>query len=148
MEKRSLVSVKGVGFLKGFGKLLQQKLEQLAMFLQSRMAQLSLVWQKRVLLTYCICAVGVSVFVSYYSLSGKSTYSVAITPIIPAPVPPAFKSPLVSKEVYERIHRLRIHLDSVQSSAGHNMVPLSSSGDWTLRDTLIYLEQVYLQQFK
>lgn len=130
-------------------KIYEPCLQKLAHFLQCRMSCFSRRWQKRTLLIFCVIAGFMCVLTTYKSLFHPRKNVLKVAPITIAPFRPIIQSaPLISQQEYQHIHALRLKLDSLQDRSHADTMPLTLAGAWTLRDTLLYLEQVYQQQFK
>lgn len=126
-----------------------QQVRRFADILQSRLTKRSFAWQKRALVVYSLVALCTSAAVSYWSLVHPSTSAIEVVPIkiLPA-LPPAVPASIISKEEYQRIHHWRLQLDSMDLVNRQNHTALKATGTWTLRDSLLYLEDLYQQQFK
>lgn len=132
-----------------FGSWIHKGVQWLATLLQARMSHLSLAWQKRLLMVYCAIAIGISAGVSYCSLVEPRETGMTVTPIRIVPLPqPIPSAALISKEEYHRIHQWRLQLDSINGVASQFGKRPTHGDVWTLRDTLLYLEDLYHQQFK
>lgn len=132
-----------------FKSWIHKNVQWLATLLQARMSHLSLTWQKRLLMLYCAIAIGVSAGVFYCSLVAPSETGMAVTPIRIVPLPqPVPLVPLISKDEYFRINQWRLQLDSINGIASMAGERPAHREKWTLRDTLLYLENLYHQQFK
>lgn len=132
-----------------FKSWIHKIVQWLAILLQARMSHLSLAWQRRLLMVYCAIAIGISAGVSYCGLVEPSETGMTVTPIRIVPLPqPIPSAPLISKEEYYRIHHWRLQLDSINGVAGQSGKRPAHGDVWTLRDTLLYLEDLYHQQFK
>ena len=130
-------------------KIYEPCLQKLAHFLQCRMSYVSRRWQKRTLLLFCMIAGAACALTSYSSLFNPIDKGIKVAPITIAPIRPIIQPvPVISQQEYQHIHALRLKLDSLQGRSHGDTMPLTLAGAWTLRDTLLYLEQVYQQQFK
>lgn len=145
MERSDKRSIKGGGFNSWINKGVQW----LATLLQARISHLSLAWQKRLLMLYCVIAIGISAGVSYCSLIQHSKTGMTVTPIRVVPLPqPVPSAPIISKEEYHRIRQWRLQWDSINGVVNQAGERQTLGNAWTLRDTLLYLEDLYHQQFK
>jgi hypothetical protein len=149
MEKKQNEVRFHVGFKERSKILLERQLRRVAAFLQGQMSGLPLVWQKRILIIYFLIAAGTSIGVSYCSLS-PSRKGFAITPIKPVLIfPRQNDAPNLSIKEYQRIRGWRLYLDSLQANQSEtNLHKKSPFRGPSLRDTLIFLEQLYVNQQK
>jgi hypothetical protein len=128
-----------------------QRLKALATYLGSKMAGYTVKKQKTLLVLFCLVLISISVLTVTRSLLKKNQLPLMITPIStipPVKEPEHSHIPVPTKEL-TRIHLFHQYLDSLKgTSEGKRIRDSLLKGRPHLLDTLIYLENLYVEQVK